>query len=95
MIKHIVLWKLRSNVRFEDLTEIKIRLENLPNEIYGLLELKFNYSNLDSSTHNICLESLHNSPQDLENYQLDEKHIAIGKLLKEYVTDRVVIDYKV
>lgn len=95
MIKHIVLWKTKDGVKNETLEAIKKELVNLPNIIPGLIEMKFNITNLLSSTHNVCLESLHDSIDALKHYQVDPAHIEVGKKLKELVYDRVCTDYEV
>lgn len=92
MIKHIVMWQKISD-DFECFEEIKNDFKGLVGQIPGLLSISFEYRGLKSGTHNIVLESTHESLEALDIYRDSPLHKAISAKLKFLITGRVAIDY--
>lgn len=93
MIKHIVIWKLKENVSQDEILNLK-ELSKTLEKIKTVVDIKFNVSPADGSTHELCLESIHNNMDDLNSYSIDPVHLAFGKELKKLVSERICFNYE-
>lgn len=99
MIKHIVCWKLKNRTwpveDNEDAQAIKEGLENLKEQIPGLIhiEVGFDFSNKESSG-DIVLYSEFTDRVSLENYQNHPAHVAVGQIVGPRTCERRMIDYE-
>ena len=100
MVKHIILWTLKSEYSPAEKEEIQrgIRegLESLVGKIPGLLEVKVITDRLGSSTADLMLDSTFESEEALKNYAVHPEHVAVanGKV-RPYVASRSCLDFLV
>lgn len=100
MVRHVIIWKLKPQESPEALASVKagIRegLESLQGQIPGLLEIKVNTAGLDSSTGDLMLDSLFESPEALAAYAVHPAHVAVadGKV-RPFSELRSCFDYEV
>lgn len=98
MVKHIVAWRIADGEdkkkRAED---IKKNLEGLEGKIPGLLDIEvgINFSETEFVS-DVVLVSTFGSREDLEKYQNNPEHKAVGQsYVMPYVKERRVIDYEI
>ncbi|GAB6160157.1 Dabb family protein [Howardella ureilytica] len=100
MVKHIVMWKLNDDIQSMDkehiLDNMKTHLEDLRNDVEGLLSISVNIYPLDTSTVDVMLTSLLIDEEALKNYANHPKHIEVAeKYVKPFVCSRSCMDYTV
>ena len=83
MVKHIILWKLRSELSAEEKREkalaIKQGLEGLKGQVPGLMEIHVQIDGrLDTSNADIMLDSTLESFDALKGYAVHPAHVAIA-----------------
>lgn len=98
MVKHIILWTLKSDLNDNDKEKIKqhikMALEGLSGKISGLREIKININPLPSSNAELMLESLFDSEEALKGYSTNPMHIAVAdKYVRPYTAIRICMDY--
>ncbi len=101
MVKHIILWTLKSELSEEEKAQVKAGmkagLEGLVGKVPGLIEAKVNIDGrLASSTADVMLDSTLESEEALRNYASHPEHLAVanGKV-RPYTTSRACLDYEV
>ncbi|MGL1930558.1 MAG: Dabb family protein [Desulfotalea sp.] len=101
MIKHIVMWKLKSKTlpleQCIDALLIKKTLEGLKDKIEEIqkIEVGFDFSG-DETAWDIILYSEFASKEDLNNYQKHPAHVSAGQtVIKPNTFDRRMIDYEI
>ncbi|MBO5200375.1 MAG: Dabb family protein [Clostridia bacterium] len=100
MVKHIILWNLKSEYTKEQKEEIKqgikTNLEGLQGKIPGLLEIKVNTCGLDSSTADLMLDSTFESAEALKNYSTHPDHQFVANtFVRPHTERRACLDYEV
>ena len=93
MIKHIVIWKLKEDAKREDVLKLYELSKTLKN-IKGIVSVEFHVEPAASSTHDMCLVSVHNTIEELEAYQVDPIHVEFGRNLKPLVCERVAYNFE-
>lgn len=98
MVKHIILWTLKSEYQREqkDIIKagIKEGLEGLAGKIPGLLEIKVHTNGLESSTADLMLDSTFESEEALKNYSVHPEHIAVAdSKVRPYTSLRSCLDF--
>ena len=83
MVKHIILWKLRSELSAEEKREkalaIKQGLEGLKGQVPGLMEIHVQIDGrLDTSNADIMLDSTLESFEALKGYAVHPAHVAVA-----------------
>lgn len=83
MVKHIILWKLRSELSAEEkqtkAQAIKQGLEGLKGQVPGLVDIHVQIDGrLDSSNADIMLDSTLESPDALKGYAVHPAHVAVA-----------------
>lgn len=83
MVKHIILWKLRSELSAEEKREkalaIKQGLEGLKGQVPGLMEIHVQIDGrLDTSNADIMLDSTLESFDALKGYAVHPAHVAVA-----------------
>ena len=83
MVKHIILWKLRSELSAEEKREkalaIKQGLESLKGQVPGLMEIHVQIDGrLDTSNADIMLDSTLESFEALKGYAVHPAHVAVA-----------------
>jgi protein subunit release factor B len=100
MIKHIVMWNLKSDIadseKEEKKQEIRTALEDLKEKISEIKSIRvfFNSPDAPSANHEIVLNSEFNSINDLNAYQVHPEHKKVVAFVKGLLQDRVAIDYE-
>ncbi len=101
MVKHIILWKLRSELSKEQKKEvalaIKAGLEGLKGQVPGLLDIRVQVTGqLASSNADIMLDSTLESPEALQNYAVHPAHVAVANGIVRPNTElRTCLDFEV
>lgn len=100
MVRHIVFWKYGDG--FTDTEnksnglKIKDSLEILKTQIPGVISIKVIIDPLPtgSGDADVILDSLFESEEALNNYQVHPEHVKAGSFIKSALKDRKCIDYK-
>ena len=101
MIKHIILWKLRSEMSASEKQEaakaIKEGLESLQGQVPGLVDIHVQIDGrLESSNADIMLDSTLVSEEALKGYAVHPAHVAVANGVVRPNTElRTCLDYKI
>lgn len=101
MIKHIILWKLRSEMSASEKQEaakaIKFGLESLQGQVPGLVDIHVRIDGiLDSSNADIMLDSTLLSEEALKGYAVHPSHVAVANGVVRPNTElRTCLDYEI
>ena len=97
MIKHIILWKLKSDMtdaeKANARAEAKRRLESLDGKIPGLLSIKVVTDRLPTSTADMMLESVFDDADALAGYQKNPLHLEAAGFVRSVVETRLCLDF--
>ena len=97
MVKHIILWKLKSELSAEEKNaakaEAKRRLEALNGKIDGLLSLKVEIEGLASSNADMMLDSEVTTAESLDGYQVHPLHVEAAGFVRSVVETRLCLDF--
>lgn len=99
MVKHIVVWRLKSSAHGHTRTEnariIKQRLESLSGVIPGLLKIEvgIDFGKTEQSC-DVALYSEFDSREALRLYQEHPAHQAAVQFIREARDERYVVDYE-
>ncbi len=100
MVKHIILWKLRSEMSAAEKREkalaIKQGLEGLKGQVPGLVDIHVQIDGrLDSSNCDIMLDSTLESEEALKGYAVHPAHVAVANGVVRPNTElRTCLDYE-
>ena len=100
MVKHVILWKLKDELRKEEKAQVKAGikegLEGLAGQIPGLLDIKVRTECLESSNVDVMLDTTFEDEASLKGYSVHPKHVAVadGKV-RPYTAVRSCMDYEV
>ncbi len=99
MIKHIVLWKLKSiaegNNKQQNAEKMKQDLEALKNKISFIRRIEVGINAIPSdAAFDIALYSEFDNERDLEQYQKHPDHLAVADFVAKVRESRVVVDYR-
>ncbi len=101
MIKHIILWKLRSELSADEKREkalaIKQGLEGLKGQVPGLVDIHVQIDGrLESSTADVMLDSTLESKEALKGYAQHPAHLAVANGVVRPNTElRTCLDYEI
>lgn len=101
MVKHIILWKLRSELSAAEkqaaAVAIKQGLEGLKGQVPGLLDIHVQIDGrLDSSNADIMLDSTLDSVESLKGYAVHPAHVAVANGIVRPNTElRTCLDYEI
>jgi len=101
MVKHIILWKLRSELSADQKREaalaIKAGLEGLQGQVPGLKEIHVQIDGvLASSNADIMLDSTLESPEALKGYAVHPAHVAVATGIVRPNTElRTCLDFEI
>lgn len=97
MVKHIILWKLKdefNNGVVKD--EMKKNLEALVGKIHGLIEMKIQIDNLESSNADVMLYSVFENKKALSDYAIHPEHVRVAdEFVRPFTKTRLCIDFAV
>ncbi len=98
MIKHVILWKLKSEYTPEEkaecAAEAKRRLEALNGKIDGMISLTVNTGALSSSSADMMLDSEFETAEALAGYQTNPLHLEAAGYVRSVVETRLCLDYE-
>ena len=100
MVKHIILWKLRSELSIAEkqaaAKAIKQGLEGLKGQVPGLIDIHVQIDGrLDSSNVDIMLDSTLDSVESLKGYAIHPAHVAVANGIVRPNTElRTCLDYE-
>ncbi|MBR6493160.1 MAG: Dabb family protein [Paludibacteraceae bacterium] len=100
MVKHIILWKLRSELSEQEKREkaqaIKQGLEGLKGQVPGLLDIHVQIDGrLESSNADIMLDSTLESVEALKGYAVHSAHVAVANGIVRPNTElRTCLDFE-
>ena len=101
MVKHIILWKLRSEMsaskKQEAAKAIKEGLESLQGQVPGLVDIHVQIDGrLESSNADIMLDSTLVSEEALKGYAVHPAHVAVANGVVRPNTElRTCLDYEI
>ncbi len=97
-IRHIVMWKLGTDVPEEkarQAEEMRQALEELIGVVPSLRTLTVRANSLfDGQNFDVVLESVFDDAEGLAAYASHPAHVEAGKVIKLYSVDRVAVDYE-
>lgn len=100
MVKHIILWKLRSDLseaqKKETALAIKQGLEGLKGQVPGLMDIHVQATGqLASSNADIMLDSTLESEEALKGYAVHPAHVAVANgIVRPNTEVRTCLDYE-
>ena len=99
MVKHIILWKLKSELseaeKNEAMVNAKAALEALVDKIPGLLFVKVNINGLSSSNADMMLDTTLESEEALKAYQSHPDHVYVANtFVRPFTEVRMCLDYE-
>lgn len=100
MVKHIILWTLKSELTAEEKENVKAGikegLEGLVGQVPGLLDVKVNINGLPTSNADVMLDSTLESFDALKAYATHPAHVAVadGKV-RPYTAVRSCLDFEI
>ena len=99
MVKHIILWNLKSEFSDEEKAKIKSdakrELEALKGQIPGLIDIKLYTEGLASSNADMMLDTSFESEEALKGYQVHPEHVAVANgYVRPYTELRLCLDYE-
>ena len=101
MIKHIILWKLRSEMSASEKQEaakaIKEGLESLQGQVPGLVDIHVQIDGrLESSNADIMLDSTLESEEALKGYAVHPAHVAVANgVVRPNTVIRTCLDFEI
>ena len=100
MVKHIILWTLKSEYSAEEKEkikkDIKTGLEALYGKIDGLTDIKVYTSPLETSNVDLCLDSTFVDFDALKGYAVHPDHVWVAKnLVVPFTAERRCIDFEI
>ena len=100
MVKHIILWTLKSEYSAEEKEKIKKDIKNgleaLYGKIYGLTDIKVYTSPLETSNVDLCLDSTFTDFDALKGYAVHPDHVWVAKnLVVPFTAERRCIDFEI
>lgn len=98
MVHHIVLWNLKESLnaaeKKEAALEIKKRLEAVAEQVEGVISLKVEINEMDSSNKDIALISCFETQEALQAYQVSPAHKEAAGYVGSMTEKRSCFDYK-
>lgn len=101
MVKHIILWKLRSELtqeeKYQIKKEIKAGLEGLKGVVPGLLEVKVQIDGIiDSSNADLMLDCTLENGEALKGYAVHPAHVAVASTkVRPFTEVRTCLDFEI
>lgn len=99
MTHHIILWKLKDEYsearKAEIKSDIKKGLEGLSGRIPGLASIKVITEGLPSSSVDLMLDSVFESPEALKAYSVHPEHVAVADgCVRPHTAGRYCLDFE-
>lgn len=98
MVRHIILWKLKSDIAEADKpaikAQIKSSLEALVGVVDGLIEMEIHIDGLKSSTADMMLESKFRDADAVAFYRDHPAHVKAATFVRANVETRLCLDFE-
>ena len=82
MVKHVILWNLKSTLSEEEKQAVRLGikegLEGLAGKIPGMTDIQVNIDRLESSTADLMLDSTFVDEEALKGYAVHPAHVAVA-----------------
>lgn len=100
MVKHIILWQLKEELKGEEKEQIKnnmkAHLEALVGKVPGLISMQIVIDGLESSTADVMLDSTLEDEAALKGYAVHPEHVAAADTyVRPFTAVRTCMDYEV
>lgn len=100
MVKHIILWTLKSEYSADEKENIKAGikqgLEGLKGRIDGLVDIKVITNGLESSNADLMLDSTFTDEKSLKGYSVHPEHVKVAdSKVRPYTALRCCLDFEV
>jgi len=100
MVKHVILWNLKSEYSIEEKQKIKenikTSLESLKGKIPGLVEIKVHINGLETSNADLMLDSTLESVEALKGYAVHPDHVyAANTFVRPFTAVRSCLDFEI
>lgn len=97
MIQHIVFWNFKGDLTDSDRRSAGLRmkkeLESLKDKVSGAAKVEVAINPLSSSTVDIALNSLFETADALNQYQIHPDHLKIKEFIHTVIKERYCLDY--
>ncbi len=98
MVKHVILWNLKSTYSEEEKQKIRLGikegLESLAGKIPGMIDIRVNIDRLESSTADLMLDSTFENEEALKGYSVHPEHVAVANSkVRPFTEVRSCLDY--
>ena len=97
MVKHIVMWNLKSELSKEEkeigAKRFKEDVEALKAVVSGAIDIKVTIGGIKSSTAELLLESSFETIEALKEYEIHPEHLKIVAFAKTILCNRLCMDY--
>ncbi|MDR1754584.1 MAG: Dabb family protein [Eubacterium sp.] len=97
MVRHIVIWNFKDGFSDAENKEnaliVKTELEALPGLIDGIVKLDVHIDALPGSNRDVILNSLFESAEALNAYQIHPEHKRVGQIVRAVLDNRACMDY--
>lgn len=98
MVKHIVMWSFKEEVKEQERTaaaeKIKEGLEGLVGVVPGLKAAYVVTAPISSSTHDLCLITEFDTAESLKAYATNPDHVKVATFVRSVTCNRACMDYE-
>ncbi len=100
MVKHIILWQLKEELKGEEKEQVKNNmkayLEALVGKVPGLISMQIVIDGLESSNADVMLDSTLEDEAALKGYAVHPEHVAVADTyVRPFTAVRTCMDYEV
>lgn len=100
MVKHLILWQLKSELTEEEKTAVKAGikegLEGLAGKIPGLVDIRVQTESLPSSNADVLLDSSFTDEASLKGYSVHPAHVEVADTkVRPFTKVRMCMDFEV
>ena len=100
MVKHIILWQLKEELKGEEKEQVKNNmkayLEALVGKVPGLISMQIVIDGLESSNADVMLDSTLEDETALKGYAVHPEHVAAADTyVRPFTAVRTCMDYEV
>ena len=100
MVKHIILWQLKEELKGEEKEQVKnnmkANLEALVGKVPGLISMQIVIDGLESSNADVMLDSTLEDEAALKGYAVHPEHVAAADTyVRPFTAVRTCMDYEV
>ena len=100
MVKHVILWNLKSEYSTEEKQKIKENikkgLEDLKEKIPGLIEINVHINGLETSNADLMLDFTLESVEALKNYAVHPEHVYVAdNMVRPFTAVRSCLDFEI